>query len=150
MAYAGCRVGLAYLARWDGDTGPGQGFARSKRWRFSKGYTTHIWQHTGWESILYLAAISSIDSELYESAVIDGANRMQKIRFITLPSISFIVGLLLIFAVGRLLDAGFELILLLYSEPVYGVADIMIRSLSELAPRTANAGRYRCRRGQVG
>ena len=86
---------------------------------------THIWQHTGWESILYLAAISSIDPELYESAVIDGANRMQKIRFITLPSISFIIGLLLIFAVGRLLDAGFELILLLYSEPVYEVADII-------------------------
>ena len=55
----------------------------------------------------------------------DGANRMQKIRFITLPSISFIIGLLLIFSIGRLLDAGFELILLLYSEPVYGVVDII-------------------------
>lgn len=110
------------IVRMGGDPRMFLGDPRYFRWIL---VATHIWQHSGWESILYLAAISSIDPELYESAVMDGANRMQKIRFITLPSISFIIGLLLIFSIGRLLDAGFELILLLYSEPVYGVADIV-------------------------
>lgn len=85
----------------------------------------NLWKGTGWGSILYLAAISGISSEMYEAAMIDGAGRFQRIWFITLPSISYIIVFLLIFQIGSLLNAGFELIFLLYSPIVYEVADII-------------------------
>jgi putative aldouronate transport system permease protein len=87
--------------------------------------STHVWKTIGWSSILYLAAMSAIDPALYEAAAIDGANRWQMARNITLPSIAFVITILFIFEVGRLLDAGFEQILLLYSPGVYGVSDII-------------------------
>ena len=79
----------------------------------------------GWGTILYLAAISNIDPQLYEAAVIDGAGKWRQTRHITLPGITFVIVILLIFRVGGLLSAGFEQILLLYSPPVYEVADIL-------------------------
>lgn len=82
-----------------------------------------IWKDVGWGTIVYLAAIAGIDPHLYEAAVIDGAGRFQQMRHITLPGIMFIVVIMLIFAVGGLMNAGFEQILLLYSPPVYKVAD---------------------------
>jgi len=87
--------------------------------------TSHVWQTAGWGTILYLAAMSNISPDLYEAAALDGANRWQQARFITLPSITFVIIILLIFAVGNLLNAGFEQILLLYSPGVYSVADII-------------------------
>ena len=86
---------------------------------------TDIWKRLGWESIIYIAAMTSIDIQLYEAAVIDGANKLRKIWHITLPSISNIIVIVFIFAVGDLLNAGFEKILLLYSPPVYEVSDII-------------------------
>lgn len=86
---------------------------------------SHIWKTIGWSSIIYLAAMTSIDPNLYEAAVIDGANRLQQARHITLPSIGFVIAILFIFEVGHILDAGFEQILLLYSPGVYSVADII-------------------------
>ena len=86
---------------------------------------SHVWKTIGWSSIIYLAAMSGIDSHLYEAAQIDGANRFQQARHITLPGISFVVVILFIFEVGNLLDAGFEQILLLYSPAVYSVSDII-------------------------
>jgi putative aldouronate transport system permease protein len=86
---------------------------------------SHVWQHVGWGTILYLAAMSGIDPQLYEAAMIDGANKFQQIRHITLPGITFVIVILLIFAIGGLLNAGFEQILLLYSPAVYSVADII-------------------------
>jgi len=86
---------------------------------------SHVWQHVGWGTILYLAAMSGIDPQLYEAAMIDGANKFQQIRHITLPGITFVIIILLIFAIGGLLNAGFEQILLLYSPSVYSVADII-------------------------
>ena len=87
--------------------------------------TMSLWQGVGWGSILYLAAMANINPELYEAAMIDGANRWQQIRYITLPSITYVIVILLIFRIGSLLDAGFEQILLLYSPSVYSVADII-------------------------
>ena len=84
-----------------------------------------LWQEVGWGTILYLAAISNIDPQLYEAAVIDGAGKARQAWHITLPGITFVIVILLILQVGRLLDAGFEQILLLYSPPVYEVADIL-------------------------
>lgn len=84
-----------------------------------------IWKGIGWGSIVYLAAISGVDQELYEAAYMDGASRWRRIWHITLPSISNIVVIMLIFSVGGLLNAGFEQIFLLYSPSVYNVADII-------------------------
>jgi len=86
---------------------------------------THVWKTIGWSSILYLAAMSAIDPALYEAAAIDGANRFQMARHITLPSIAFVITILFIFEMGHILDAGFEQILLLYSPSVYSVSDII-------------------------
>ena len=86
---------------------------------------TTLWQEVGWGTILYLAAISNIDPQLYEASVIDGAGKWRQTMHITLPSITFVIVILLIFRVGGLLNAGFEQILLLYSPPVYEVADIL-------------------------
>jgi len=86
---------------------------------------TSVWQGIGWGSILYLAAITNIDPALYEAAMIDGASRLQQMRYITLPSIAYVIAIVLIFRIGGLLNAGFQQVLLLYSPQVYKVADII-------------------------
>ena len=87
--------------------------------------TSNLWKTVGFGSIIYLAAITSIDTELYEAARIDGANRIQMIFSITLPSISFIAAMMFILQFATILDAGFEQILLLYSEPTRIVGDVI-------------------------
>ncbi|NLZ83108.1 MAG: sugar ABC transporter permease [Clostridiales bacterium] len=72
-----------------------------------------IWQHLGWDSIIYLAAISAIDPTYYEAATIDGASTMQKIRYIDLPLILPTAMILLILRAGGILSVGFEKVLLL-------------------------------------
>ena len=84
-----------------------------------------VWQTVGWGSILYLAGMANLNPELYEAAMIDGANKWQQAWAITLPGISHVIVILLIFRIGGMLDAGFEQVLLLYSPAVYGVADII-------------------------
>ena len=87
---------------------------------------TDIWKEMGWQSVIYLAALSSIDSELYESATVDGANRLQRAVHVTLPSLVPVITILAILRIGNLLNsAGFEQILNLYSAPVYEVADVI-------------------------
>ena len=87
--------------------------------------TMDIWQHAGWNSIIYLAAMATINPEMYEAAAMDGANRFQRMWHVTLPSISFAIVITLIFRIGGMLNAGFEQILLLYSPSVYSVSDII-------------------------
>ena len=70
--------------------------------------SSHVWKEVGWNAIIYLAAITSIDPSLYEAAEIDGANRYHKMRYITLPGIKSIVIILLIMNLGWILEAGFE------------------------------------------
>jgi putative aldouronate transport system permease protein len=86
---------------------------------------TDMWQFTGWSAILYLAAITGINSELYESAMIDGANRWHQTLFITIPSIMSTIMVMFILSVGRLLSVGFEKILLLYSPENAIVSDVI-------------------------
>ena len=86
---------------------------------------TGIWQSIGWGSIVYLAAIAGISPELYESAMLDGATRIQRIRYITLPSIMPTVTVLLIMRMGSVLDGGFDQIFNTYNDAVLGVADIL-------------------------
>lgn len=71
-----------------------------------------LWKEIGWGTIIYLAAMSGIDPELYEAAQIDGASRMRRITAITLPSIMPVIRLLLILSIGNLLSVGFEMYLL--------------------------------------
>lgn len=75
--------------------------------------STHVWKEVGWGAIVYLAAMTSINPNLYEAATIDGASRIQKIRYITLPGIKPVIVILLILNVGQLLNVGFEQIYLL-------------------------------------
>lgn len=63
---------------------------------------------TGWGSILYIAAISGVDTELYDAATVDGAGRFAKMRYVTLPSISLTIMIMLIFEISRILNTGFD------------------------------------------
>lgn len=100
-------------------------FLGDPRWFRTILVSTTVWQTVGWGSILYLAAMAGLNPETYEAAMIDGASKLQQVRHITLPGISHVIVILLIFRIGDLLDAGFEQILLLYSPAVYQVADII-------------------------
>lgn len=86
---------------------------------------TDMWQYTGWSAIIYLAAITGINIEMYESAMIDGANRWQQTRYITIPSIQQTIMVMFILSVGRLLSVGFEKILLLYTPENSAVSDVI-------------------------
>lgn len=84
---------------------------------------TQVWKETGWNSIIYLAAITSISPDLYEAASIDGAGRLKKIWHITLPGLKPTILILLIMNVGNVLNAGFELQYLLAKGVVKSYAD---------------------------
>ena len=84
-----------------------------------------IWQSFGYGSIIYIAAMSGVDVELYESAVIDGATRLRQIWHITLPAIRPTIIILLILNIGRLMSEGFEKIILMYNPAIYEVADVI-------------------------
>ena len=83
------------------------------------------WKNYGYNAIIYLAAITGIDPSLYESADIDGANRMQKIYYITLPSLKPTIILMATLSLGSILNAGFEQIFALYTPLVYETGDII-------------------------
>jgi len=86
---------------------------------------TNVWKSFGWNSILYLSTISSIPPELYESARIDGANRLKQMWYITIPSILPTISIMLIMAVGSILGSNTDLILLLYNPATYETADVI-------------------------
>ncbi|TCN22545.1 putative aldouronate transport system permease protein [Mesobacillus foraminis] len=67
-----------------------------------------IWKNVGWNTIIYLAAISMIDQEQYEAAKIDGASRLQRIRYVTIPGMKQVIVVLLIMNIGYIIEAGFE------------------------------------------
>lgn len=84
-----------------------------------------IWQGIGWGTILYLAALSNVDPSLYDVASIDGANRWQKIKNISLPSILPTIIILFILAIGGILGNDFTKVLLLYNPGTYETADVI-------------------------
>ena len=86
---------------------------------------TGIWQEAGFGSIVFLAAIAGINPSLYESAVVDGANRWQMIWKITLPSILPTIIIMLIIRIGNIMEVSFELIILLYQPATYETADVV-------------------------
>ncbi|WP_422661567.1 ABC transporter permease [Paenibacillus sp. EC2-1] len=101
-------------------------FLSIKEYFWSILISANVWKEIGFNSIVYLAAIASIDPALYEAADIDGASKTKQIYLITVPSIMPVVIIFMILAIGNLLNAGFEDILLLASNPVLRpVADVV-------------------------
>jgi putative aldouronate transport system permease protein len=86
---------------------------------------TSIWKGLGWGSIIYLAAISSIDPQLYEAAVMDGAGRLRRILRITVPSLVPVITIMLIFAIRGIVLDDFDQIFNLYNTAVYRVGDVL-------------------------
>ena len=84
-----------------------------------------IWQGAGWSSIIYLAALSGIDVEQYEAAILDGANRFQKMIYITLPGIKPTISIMLMLRLGQLVSVGYEKVLLLQTGATYETSDII-------------------------
>jgi len=84
-----------------------------------------LWQNLGWNSIIYLSALSSIDNALYEASYIDGAGRWKQMIHITLPGIAPTIVILFILKLGGVLNVGFEKIILLYNPMTYETADVI-------------------------
>ena len=84
-----------------------------------------IWKEIGWGSIIYLAALTGIDQELYEAARIDGAGRWQQTLHVTLPGISSTIIILLILRMGSVMSVGYEKIILLYNDGILETADVI-------------------------
>ncbi|PSL18900.1 ABC transporter permease [Shimia abyssi] len=86
---------------------------------------TGIWQEAGFGSIVFLAAIAGVNPSLYESAVVDGANRWQMMWKITVPSILPTILIMLIIRIGNVMEVSFELVILLYQPATYETADVV-------------------------
>lgn len=86
---------------------------------------TGIWQEAGFGSIVFLAAIAGVNPSLYESAVVDGANRWQMMWKITIPSILPTILIMLIIRIGNIMEVSFELVILLYQPATYETADVV-------------------------
>ena len=86
---------------------------------------TESWKESGWGAIVYLAALTSIDEELYDAAYVDGAGYFKRLIHVTLPGIVPIVSLMLLLRLGGILGAGHEQILVMYNPTVYSTADVL-------------------------
>lgn len=87
-------------------------------------YIINIWKETGWGTIIFLATLSGINPELYEAADIDGATRMQKIRFVTVPALGNTIITVLILNLAKVMNM-FESVFVLYNNAVYDVSDVI-------------------------
>ncbi len=86
---------------------------------------SNIWQGVGWGSVIYLAALSGVDAQLYEAATIDGANKWKQMLHVTLPGISPTIIIMLILRIGSLMSVGYEKTILLYNDAVMKTADVI-------------------------
>ena len=100
-------------------------FLTEAKWFRTIYISSGIWQEFGWNSIIYIAALSGIDPNLYEAAKIDGAGRLQQIWHVSLPGIKATIVTLLILSVGNMMSVGFEKIILLYKPSTYETADVI-------------------------
>lgn len=84
-----------------------------------------IWQQLGWNSIVYISALTAIDQQLYEAAQIDGASKWKQTLHVTLPGIAPTIITMLLIKIGNILNVGFEKIILLYNPLTYDTADVL-------------------------
>lgn len=88
-------------------------------------WLSSLWQELGWSAIIYFAALTNVDDQLYEAAVIDGANRWQQTVHVTLPAIKPTIAIMLIMAMGKVMNVSFEKVLLLQNALTYDVSDVI-------------------------
>ncbi|GGD81547.1 ABC transporter permease [Paenibacillus nasutitermitis] len=100
-------------------------FLYNTSWFYQMIVGSDIWKNIGWNSIIYIAAIAGIDQQQYEAAKIDGANRFRQIWHVTLPGIRNIAVILFILAIGSLMSAGFEQLLLLNGPATASVGSVL-------------------------
>ncbi|MCR5606172.1 MAG: ABC transporter permease subunit [Treponema sp.] len=86
---------------------------------------TDAWKEQGWAAIVFIAALMAIDPSLFEAAMVEGASAVQRVWYITLPSIKPVIVTVVLLKLGTILNAGFNQMYMLYSAPVYSVADII-------------------------
>ncbi|HEX3022168.1 MAG TPA: ABC transporter permease subunit [Lachnospiraceae bacterium] len=92
------------------------GFLGEPKYFWGLALLSDIWKELGWSAIIYLAAISGVDPQLYEAATVDGASKLQKIRSITIPSITGTIAIMLILQISGLLNSNFDQILILKNQ----------------------------------
>lgn len=85
----------------------------------------NMWKTTGFNAVIYLAALTAVDERLYEAARIDGANKFSQLRHITIPAIIPTIVIMLVLKVGSMLNVAFETVLLLYQPATYSTADVI-------------------------
>jgi putative aldouronate transport system permease protein len=100
-------------------------FMTSTRWWPAVFSASTVWQSAGWGTIIYMAAITSIDPGLYEAAKMDGASKLRQIWHITLPGIRGTIAILLVLQMGKMMDVGFEQVLNLQNPAVFSVSDVI-------------------------
>ena len=100
-------------------------FMSSPRWFKPVYVISGIWQNMGWNAIIYIAALSGVDPQLYEAAQLDGANRYQQMWHISIAGIMNTIVIMLILAIGGIMGIGYEKVLLLYNELNRDAADIV-------------------------
>lgn len=105
--------------------GSAYSFLTADSWFRSLFIGSGIWHNIGWSSIIYLAALTNVDPQLFEAATIDGAGRFRRIWHISLPAIQPTIVIMLIFAIGNIMGSDYTKVLLLYNENTYEVADII-------------------------
>ena len=96
-----------------------------------------VWQHSGWDSIVFLAALSSIDPTLYEAATVDGATRWQKIRYIDLPLLMATACIMLILRAGNLMNVGFEKVFLMQNDLNMSTSEIIATYVYKMGLRNS-------------
>lgn len=99
-----------------------------------------IWREFGWNAVIYLAALSTIDICLYEAAIIDGAGKWKQMIYVTLPGIKNVIVITFILSLGSILSVGFETIILLYNPMVYETADVISTYVYRRGMGVAGAG----------
>lgn len=100
-------------------------FMGQSKWFRSLYISTNIWQSFGFSSIIYIAALTGIDIQLYEAARIDGASKLKQMLHISIPGIIPTITVLFILSIGNLLSVGFEKIILMYSPATYDTSDVI-------------------------
>ncbi len=100
-------------------------FLGSEKWFYPLVVFQHIWKECGWGTIIFMAALAGVDQEMYEAAKLDGASRLQQIFYITLPAIRSTIVVMLILQLGKVMETGFDQILLMQNSMNRNVSDVI-------------------------
>lgn len=116
----GLITNIATFFGWDGGA-----VISSAKWFRSLYIGSNLWQHMGYNSIIFISALAAVDPTLYEAAKIDGANRWKQTLHVTLPGIASTIIVLLILRLGQIMGVGYEKIILMYGPSTYETADVI-------------------------